>query len=180
VIVISVAALNRQVKRLDYLIEEVATLPRPRPFVLLVGEPDDETPDIRALARARLGPDAHDVRTVPAAEVPDLLQASDLFVLTSLIESQGRALIEAASHGLPCLAHDSPVMRFALGDHGIFGDFTRAGSLTRLLRVRAADPEQLLAGRPARHHHVYERFSWDRLRPRYVEFLTAAAAPRAR
>jgi 1,2-diacylglycerol 3-alpha-glucosyltransferase len=174
-IVISVAALNRSHKRLDYLIEELAALPEPRPFLLLVGEPDEETAEIRSLANHALGERGHSIRTVPAEEVPDLYRASDVFVLASLAEAQGRALIEAMSYGLPCVAHDSPVMRFAAGDHGLFGDLSQRGSLTRLLRH---PPESGAAQAQARHRHVYERFSWESLRPRYVEFLAELAQPR--
>jgi glycosyltransferase involved in cell wall biosynthesis len=165
-IVISVAALNRRHKRLDYVVEEVAGLPEPRPFLLLVGEPDAETPGLRRLAADRLGPRGHALRTVAVAEVPDLLRASDRFVLASLVEAQGRALIEAAGQGVPCIAHESAVTRFALGEYGLFGDLTRPGALTRLL-LRAPDPELAVAA----HRHVYEHFSWDRLRPRYAELF---------
>jgi len=172
-ILLSVAALNRHHKRLDYLIEEVAALPRPRPYVMLIGEPEAETPGLRTLARNRLGDDGHAIRTVPAAEVADFYRVSDVFVLASLAEAQGRALVEAMSHGLPCITHDSPVMRFAVGDCGRFGDLSQRGALTGLLEsgMPGRDADQA----EARHAFVYERFSWDRLRPRYVELLSAVA-----
>src|SRR5207244_3262134 len=83
-IVLSVAALNRYHKRLDYLIEEVASLPEPRPFLLMAGQEEEETPGLRSLARERLGEDGHGFRSVPASEVADLYRASDVFVLASL------------------------------------------------------------------------------------------------
>ena len=173
-VVVSVAALNRSHKRLDYLIEEVASLPAPRPFLLMLGEPDDETPELRDLARERLGDAGHGFRTVPADAVADHLHASDLFVLASLAEMQGRALIEAMACGLPCLAHDYSVARFALGEHGVYADLSRRGELApRLLQELGAGRDGAAAH--ARHRFVYERFSWDRLRPRYVEFLGAVA-----
>lgn len=173
-IVVSVAALNRSHKRLDYLIEEVASLPAPRPFLLMLGEPDEETPALRTLARERLGDDGHSFRTVPAQTVADHLHASDLFVLASLAEMQGRALIEAMACGLPCFAHDYSVARFALGDRGVYADLSKPGELARLLH-EGRDLAGVDAAARARHRFVYERFSWDRLRPRYVEFLAAAA-----
>src|SRR5579884_3954686 len=96
-VVLSLAALNRSHKRLDYLIDELAQLPAPRPFLLLAGEPDAQTPSVRALALERLGPNGFDMRTVAAAEVAALCRASDVFVLASLAEMQGRALVEAAA-----------------------------------------------------------------------------------
>ena len=64
---LSVAALNRRHKRQDYLIAELAALPAPRPFLLLAGEPDAETPEVRAMATAHLGAGGFDMRTVPHA-----------------------------------------------------------------------------------------------------------------
>lgn len=175
-IVVSLAALNSHHKRLDYVIEEVAALERPRPFLLLDGQPEEETPALRALARERLGPDGYDIRTSPSATVPDVLRACDTFVLASLAETQGRALIEAMAHGVPCLAHDSPITRFATGPHGFYGDLVARGSLTRLLRECATfDAGEMRARIEAGHRHVYERFSWERLRPRYLELLAAVA-----
>lgn len=169
-ILISVAALNCWHKRLDYVIEEVARLPEPRPFLLLVGAPEAETDGIRSLARELLGEQGQSVRTVPRGEVDLLLRTSDVFVLASLAEGLPRALVEAMAHGLPCLVHEYPVSKYALGDHGRFADFTKPGALAGLLQHatnRDGDPAE-------RHQFVYERFSWDRLRPQYVDLLHGA------
>jgi 1,2-diacylglycerol 3-alpha-glucosyltransferase len=175
-IVVSVAALNRSHKRIDYLIEEIAAVPEPRPFLLLVGEPEPETPGLVELARDRLGEGHYAFRTVPAERVPELLRASDLFVLASLAEMQGRALIEAAAAGVECIAHENPVMRFALGEHGIFGDLSRTGALTRLLVAHQRGEFGSIRDRClAAHRHVYERFSWDCLRSRYIDVFTTLA-----
>jgi glycosyltransferase involved in cell wall biosynthesis len=174
-VVLSSAALNRHHKRLDYLIEEVARLPEDsRPYVVMAGQPEAETPGIRKLAGDLLGAGGHSIRTVPHAEVLDLLRASDRFVLASLGEGLPRALIEALAAGLPCLVHDYGVTRFALGDHGEFADFSRPGGLAGLLGRPLGDA---LDGDRARtrRRYAYDNFSWDRLRPRYVELLRDAA-----
>jgi 1,2-diacylglycerol 3-alpha-glucosyltransferase len=172
-VVVSVAALNRHHKRLDYLIEEVARLPEPRPFLLMLGQPEPETAGLRELASARLGPQGHDIRTVPPGDVADLCRASDVFVLASLGEGLPRALIEAMALGLPCVAHDYGVTRFALGPHGTFGDLSRPGGLAALLRDAPGYEPQAAS---ERHRFAYESFSWDKLRPRYVELLRGVAA----
>jgi 1,2-diacylglycerol 3-alpha-glucosyltransferase len=173
-VVVSVAALNNHHKRLDYLIEEIATLPEPRPFLLLAGQPEEETPAILSLARERLGPDNHSIRTVPRSEVADLCRASDAFVLASLGEGLPRALIEAMSHGLPCFTHDYGVPEFVLGPHRRTADLTEAGGLARLLSSALGDDTAPDAA-AARHRFAYERFSWDVLRPRYGELFTGVA-----
>jgi glycosyltransferase involved in cell wall biosynthesis len=173
-VVLSSAALNRHHKRLDYLIEEVSRLPEPRPFVVMAGQPEAETPGLRALARDRLGHNGYSMRTVDHAEIEALLRASDDFVLASLGEGLPRALIEALASGLPCLTHDYGVTRFALGPHGTFGDFTQPGGLAGLL-TSDANGEAAAERQRARHRYAYENFSWDELRPRYVALLRDAA-----
>ena len=172
-IVISVAALNSWHKRLDYLIAELAKLPEPRPFLLLVGQPEPETARLRRMAHDLLGDEGHSIRTVPGREVPDLLRASDLFVLASLAEGLPRALVEALAHGLPCLAHDYPIAHYATGGLGFFADFEREGALADLLGRSIGAGEDMAAAR-ARHKYVYDSFSWDSLAPQYVELLTGA------
>jgi glycosyltransferase involved in cell wall biosynthesis len=177
-VLISTAALNRWHKRLDYVIEEVASLPEARrPYLLLVGQPEPETEDLRRLARERLGEEGHSFRTVPRPEVDALLRASDLFVLASLAEGLPRGLVEAAAHGLPCLAHDYPIARFALGPHGRLADMTQSGALAALVDTSLDAVEDGAAAR-AQRQYVYDNFSWDRLTPRYVDMLVGAKGRR--
>lgn len=173
-IVITVAALNRWHKRLDYVIEEVARLPEPRPYVLLVGQPEAETAGLRALAANALGEDGHSFRTVAREEVDLLLRAADVFVLASLAEGLPRALVEAMDKGLPCLAHDYSVTHYAMGGLGNLADFTQPGALAGLLSGVEEASWRDPAAAQARHGFVYDSFSWYRLRPHYVELLAGA------
>jgi glycosyltransferase involved in cell wall biosynthesis len=167
-----VAALNRWHKRLDYVIEEIARMPEPRPYLLLVGQPEAETEGLRKLAHELLGDDGHSIRTVPRSEVDSLLRASDFFVLASFAEGLPRALVEAMAHGLPCLAHDYSVTRYALGEHGLLADLAQQGALSDLIQANAESWDAAKAAE--RRRHVYDNFSWDRLAPEYVEMLHGA------
>ena len=173
-IIVSVAALNTYHKRLDYVINELAVVPQPRPYLLLVGQEEEETEGLRVLARDRLGQSGHSIRTVPADEVADLCRASDLFVLASLFEGLPRALIEASALGLPCLVHSYPITEFALGPYGLAGDLRHQGALARLI-LELSDAELSYERAAKRHRYAYEQFSWDRLRAQYVAMLRDAA-----
>ena len=50
-ILLSVGAVNSTQKRMDYIVQELANLPQPRPFLLLVGQQDEETPPDRRAGR---------------------------------------------------------------------------------------------------------------------------------
>jgi len=173
-VAITVAALNRQ-KRHDHIARELASLPGPRPFLLMLGQRESETPALEAEVASVLGEDGFSIRTVEPREVARHYRAADAFVLASLWEAFGRVMIEAMSHGLPCLVHDGPTQRYVLEDEAFTVDMLRPGSLAaRLPEVLAA------AGDPAaperRHRFVRERYSWVRVGSRYAEMLKTCAA----
>ena len=173
-VVLSVAALNLWSKRLDHLIGAVAAL-EPRPFLVMLGQPDRESAAVVDLARRTLGQDGFVARTVPPEQVPDYYRAADAFALASLHESMGRVLVEALSHGLPAVAHDSEVTRFVMGRHGLRADLEAGpAALTALLGRALAEP---LGPRQVADQHadVAARFGWDALAPRWVELLDRVA-----
>ena len=174
-ILISVAALNRYHKRVDYVVSEVARLrPDRRPFLLLLGQPDWQTPEILSEAESLLGPDGFAVRTVPAADVHDYYRAADLFTLASLTEAFGRVYVEALGHGLPCLVDDNPVTRYVLRDDAAYGDLARPGALASLLHQQLGHPLTPEA-RMDLARRTRDYYSWARLGPAYLDMIRRAA-----
>ena len=173
-IVLSVGTVNQGHKRMEYVVREVAALPEPRPFLVLLGQQDEETPAVRAQAENLLGADGCLIRTVIHSEVSGYYQAANTFVLASLDEGFGRVFLEAMSWGLPCLAHDYPLTHYVLGDSGLLADLTQPGSLTTLLCDILEQGEDL-PGRERRHQSAFKRFSWQQLQPEYVEMIQECA-----
>ena len=132
-IVISVGNVDRHHKRMDYLIGEIAAMPRPRPFLLILGAMDEKSRTVIAEGMQMLGEGNFIARSVPYEQVFRYYQAADCFALCSLAEGFGRVYVEACMHGLPCAAHDHPVMKYVLGEEGIYGDFRQPGALAELL-----------------------------------------------
>jgi len=173
-LIISVAAINKKHKRLDYVIREIATLPEPRPYLLLLGQREAESAEIADLGNKLLGVDNFQIRTVAHHHITDYYKIADVFVLASLWEGFGLVFLEAMSHGLPCLAHDYEVARFVLGKEGYFANFELTGSLAGLICQVLAEGDNE-SKRRQRHRSVYDRFSWDRLRPAYVKLIQDCA-----
>ena len=168
-ILLSVAAINKNHKRMDYLIREVAQLPEPRPFLLLLGHQDNESVEIIEMGNQLLGQENFQVKTVSLTKISKYYQVADLFILASLSEGFGRVLIEAMSYGLPCLAHDYEITQFVLNGEGYLANFELPGSLANLIsQVLAQDNDEL---KHRRHQSVYQRFSWDKLRSEYVDLI---------
>lgn len=169
-LVLSVGAINKHHKRMDYVVREVAKIPEPRPYLLLLGQQDLETPEILQLGNQLLGSDNFQIRTVPYEEVKAFYEVANCFVLASLNEGFGRVLVEALASGLPCLAHDYSIPRFVLGEEGYFADFTQEGNLTRLLNTVLTEEEDMT--KPyLRYQSAYDRFSWDKLLPAYIDMI---------
>ncbi|MFM6529381.1 MAG: glycosyltransferase family 4 protein, partial [Dolichospermum sp.] len=168
-IILSVAAINKSHKRLDYLIREIAQLPKPRPYLLMLGQIEAESAEIVALANELLEPDKFQIKTVASDQVVNYYQVADAFVLSSLGEGLPRVLLEAMSYGLPCITHDYEVSRFVLKDEGYFGNFELPGSLVSLIpNVLSQNNDDF---KLKRHQSVYERFSWDKIRSKYVDMI---------
>jgi glycosyltransferase involved in cell wall biosynthesis len=166
-VILSVAALNRSHKRLDYLIREVAALHDDSVFLCMAGQPTSETSELKELA-AELLPGRHLIVSVPRAKVPALMAAADLLVLASLSEGLPMVLLEACSAGVPVVCHNNSHFRWALGDAAIYSDMAVPGALASSIRL-VADRQELLErlselGK-ARAENCY---SWKVLIPRYL------------
>lgn len=174
-VVVSVGWISRQHKRMHYVVEEIARLPQPRPFLQMVGAMDESSREITELADRLLGPDGYSARSVPYEEVFDYYRAADLFVLASLIEGFGRVYIEAMMHGLPVIAHRHPVMEYVLGEEATLGDLSRAGELASLLKThRQLHTDDPVANR-RRWDSVRTRFAWPQLVHDYVAMFRTAS-----
>lgn len=172
-ILLCVATLDRPFKRTDLLIEAVALLPEPRPYLLLVGSDGPDGDGLRRLAAARLG-DGWSWRTEPRERMPLVYAAADRFALLSHGEGFGLASVEALAAGLPVLVHDDATTRYTVGDAGVRHPIaTAADARAGLERLRAMPTDAATAR--ARHEQVRARFAWDVLRPSYVALFHAVA-----
>jgi glycosyltransferase involved in cell wall biosynthesis len=173
-IVLSAGRIAAEHKRMDYVVREIAALSEPRPFLAMVGQMDEASPAILALANDLLGPSGFLARTVTYREMAEHYQASDVFVLGSLREGFGRVYIEALIHGLPPIVHDHPVMRFVLQEEARFEDLSRAGTLTAAFKRELERPNDR-ESRNRRRESVRSRLSWDVLAKNYELMFRAAS-----
>jgi glycosyltransferase involved in cell wall biosynthesis len=169
-ILLSVAAINKNHKRMDYLVREVAQLAEPRPFLLLLGHQDNQSVEIVDMGNELLGQENFQVKTVSLTEISKYYQVADLFILASLSEGLPRVLLEAMSYGLACLVHDYEISNFVLKEQGFFSNFKSPGNLTRLIDQVLLQDEQDKKIR--RHNYIYNHFSWDKLRSDYIDMIS--------
>jgi 1,2-diacylglycerol 3-alpha-glucosyltransferase len=181
-VIVSVGWIAKQQKRMDYLIEEVARLPNPRPFLHLVGAMDSASGEIVDLGRQLLGSNGFAVASVSPDEIAAYYRAADVFALASLQEGFGRVYLEALMHGLPVVAHRHPVTEYVIGREETLVDLNSPGSMAEALSAAMA-AENGDSRRRRRWESVRNRFSWQKLARDYVKmFQTVAKAevPRCR
>ena len=171
-IVLSIGAVQASHKRMDYLIREMTSLPKGEYFLVILGQFGAESRQIQDLAQSLL-PGSHLITSVHFDQVGQYYAMADIFVLCSLKEGFGLVYIEALRAGLPVLAHDFPVSREVLQSEGIFADFRKEGSLTKLIESASNDAE-LLSDQAAQRRRDFVRntYSWSVLKKRYAQMLT--------
>jgi glycosyltransferase involved in cell wall biosynthesis len=172
-----VATLDRahHFKRLDVAIDALAELGDDRVHLLVAGG-GELLEGFRERARAAgVGERVHFLGAVAHAELPTVLRAADLFLLTTEPpESFGIVLIEAMACGLPAIATDYPGVRAVIDDEtGLLvprGDVAAVAAALR--RLVQAGPRGRAAIGAAGRAKAEREWSW----PRLVERLDSAYA----
>jgi 1,2-diacylglycerol 3-alpha-glucosyltransferase len=168
-VIICVAAWNKHHKRIDYLINELAHINSDEVIVILCGQTEHETAELKeAASRIRVEVQWH---TFNQNEMSVAYVASDLFVLPSLNEALGAVLIEAGLHGLPIICHQHEAARFIFGDkYEGLADLSKTGNLLKKItefrlnrRSSALDTET--------RNLIYSRFKTEKLVGDFIEFV---------
>jgi glycosyltransferase involved in cell wall biosynthesis len=173
-IIISVAAWNSFQKRLDYLIDEVASIEDGRVKLLLCGQPELETDTLKARGAEKLG-DRIKWMTLQPEEVHEALSMADVFVLPSFREGLASSIIESAMAGIPTISHPHSGGKYILQDECWLTELNEPTALRqRLLEIRS---HGVPADKLARlKKSAYERFSPAALADKFVDMVTTVTA----
>jgi glycosyltransferase involved in cell wall biosynthesis len=144
-----------------------------QPTVLLVVGEGRLRPELEAIARDSQG----SIRLLGnRSDVPRLLEAADMFVVSSRHEGLPFALLEALAAGLPTIVSDYPGAEDAVADAGIVVPFGDVDAFAQALRRLAVDPAaradlgRLARERAAAHYSLEAML--DQTRRLYEEVLT--------
>ena len=106
-------------------------------------------------------------------DVPEILRATDIFVLPSYSEGLSNALMEAMASGCACIASDVGGNRFLL-QNGVSGFLYPAGDREALqshLRRLIEDPSRRRSLGEAARRRIHEHFSWETVGKLYKELF---------
>ncbi len=145
----------------------------PHTVLVITGDGPCRT-DIHQLV-ASLGLDAHVVLLGERHDVPRVLRAMDIFVLSSIAEGMSNTVLEAMATGLPIVATSvggTPEL-VAEGLNGILVPPRNPAALATALETYLSDRPRLdLHGRSSRQHAV-DHFDLHRMRDAYTNLYTS-------
>lgn len=165
-VVLMVSALIESKRVLDG-IRAVAMLPDAHLVVAGDGHLRDEAQELAA----KVLPDRFSRLTLTAPEMPALYRSADAFLHMSLAESFGNVFVEAMACGLPIVGHDTPRLRWIVGDGPFLCDTQNPGQLGAALAAA-------LDHGPASADPAIGRFAWQAIGAEYDRFLRQLRAER--
>src|SRR4051812_41980750 len=127
-VLLSVAAIKRSHKRIDYLLEEFSRLRQPA-WLIVAGGWEPGTNALVEEGQRLLGDRVRFLVRFPRQRIPELYRAADAFTLCSLKEMMPIALLEATASGLPCIVNRHPVLEWIAGRGGEAINMTQPGAL---------------------------------------------------
>ena len=163
-VILSVGAINKHHKRMDYIINEVSKLSSDY-YLVILGQFEAETPELIKMASDKLR-GRFTIANVSYDEVKNYYIAADYFVLASLNEGFGRVLIEALSYGLPCIVHDYVNAKQVMGEYATYLNMKQEGNLAKYLLQESVplSKEDLI-------NAAYNTYSWNVLKDGYVKMI---------
>jgi 1,2-diacylglycerol 3-alpha-glucosyltransferase len=168
-VILTVAALKREHKRLDYLIKELGSFHRAI-WLVAAGQRTNDTPVLQKMADKHLSGRWRFI-SWPHDKISALYGSADIFVLPSLSEAFGLVTVEAMLTGLMVILHNGPVFKWVTeGTNAILTDMTIEGNMKNALErlfnsSENSDSREIIA----------KRFSWQTLVPEYVRMYKRIA-----
>ena len=166
-VVLMVSALIHT-KRVEDGIRAVA--PYPKAHLVVAGDGPLREP-VDALA-AELLPGRFSRVSVAPADMPALYRSADVFLHMSKLEAFGNVFVEAMACGLPVVGHDTPRLRWIVGDDEPLVDSEDVSAVGAALQGALQMPAEAVAARVARA----QRFGWDRIGEEYRAFFRSIVA----
>jgi glycosyltransferase involved in cell wall biosynthesis len=161
-VVLMVSALI-PTKRVEAGVEAVSLIPDAH---LVVAGDGPLRHEVDTLA-ARLLPGRFTRLSLTSEFMPGLYRSADIFLHLSKEEAFGNVFIEATACGLPVVAHDSPRLRWIVGNDEFLLDTCDPAAVARFIELARHAPAALRQARVTKA----AAFSWSRVGEMYREFL---------
>lgn len=170
-VLLSVGAINRGHKRMDYLINEASVLPGDWSLVVCGAASGKDGEELLQLGREKFG-ERFIHLLLPRGEIRKIYAVSDLFVLASTREGFGIVTLEAMSAGVPVVLHQSELFEWILKQPDCCINMAEKGALSTFLLTNAKN-EGWRKEKSELNKRLFEQYySWSGVRKEYLKLLT--------
>lgn len=167
-IILSVGIVDRDIKRMDLLIQTLAK-DKEIFFPILLGETSVQTKSIIEYASNLFGINQFIISKVNRGELVNYYKAADAFVLLSPKESFGLAYLEALEVGLPVIACDFYESKSVLKDSVTYITEGQIAELSSILKeIIESNNDDEASKRKA---FVSNNYTWSILKPAYIDMF---------
>jgi len=170
-VVLSVAAINRYHKSIDYLIDEFSSV-KGNALLWIDGSLDLGDPDLIQYAKEKLG-DRCKVTHLPTKDVGELFAVADIMAHTALFEAFGLAPIEGAAAGITVLTHNAAHFKWLMNNEDCAIDMSVVGMLSKRIEDLMANPDQISS--LSNRDQILARYSWQELKSAYTDMYVKTA-----
>lgn len=177
-VILSLAAINKTHKRIDWLLNEFSQLDQSRFSLIVAGQPGNESDELKSLSTT-LGCNATFL-SVPHDDVPELLWAADMLALTSLSEGFPRSVAEAMGAQRHIFVHPHDNAKWIIGENtNCFVDMQATGALKAAIERAATCPSMTQAGIAQNFERFKSLFSWQCVADAYLKMFHEVAGSRS-
>jgi glycosyltransferase involved in cell wall biosynthesis len=113
--------------------------------------------------------------TIAGHEMPLLYRSADVFLHLSKDESFGNVFVEAMACGLPIVGHDTPRLRWIVGNDEYLVDTNDIEAVA----AKLADAQKDTKARKRARAEMSAKFSWSKIAQTYREFFEEVIARKA-
>ncbi|RLD66245.1 MAG: hypothetical protein DRI95_07090 [Bacteroidetes bacterium] len=101
-----------------------------------------------------------------------LLASSDLFVLPSFFEPQGKVVLEAMAHGVPVIGSDAGgISEMITAETGFIFQSGNAQQLSDIIQSILNKKDDLYEMRPKCHKHVQQNYNWGLMAKKHLKYF---------
>jgi len=167
-IVLSIGYLDKQFKRMDFLVKALIPF-KDDIFPVLLGEISKETATIENLLLQTFGEGNFFLGKVPRKNIGNFYNIADLFVLASKEEPFGLVFLEALYYRLPVVCSDFSATRFVLKDKANYFNMLNLKELEQLVYDLLFTKNSLVKAETK--NFVMKHYSWGSLKMSYINMF---------